>query len=44
MNDLILAYIIFAIVILHVIGGFVWVFYKFSKKKRNKPDNQADEV
>jgi hypothetical protein len=29
-----LAYIIFAIVLLHLILGFVWVIYKFSKKKK----------
>jgi hypothetical protein len=29
-----LAYIIFGIVMLHLILGFVWVFYKFFRKKR----------
>lgn len=33
-DNLTLAYIIFAIVLLHVILGFVWVIYKFSKKKK----------
>jgi len=38
-SDLTLAYIIFSIVILHLIGGFVWVFYKFSKKKSKKGES-----
>lgn len=42
MNDLNLAYIIFAIVLLHLIGGFVWVFYKFSKGKSEKGEKMTD--
>ena len=30
--SLTLAYIIFAIVLLHVVVGFVWVIWKFMKK------------
>ncbi len=28
------AYIIFGIVMLHLLLGFVWVFYKFYKKRK----------
>jgi hypothetical protein len=28
-----LAYIIFGVVMLHLVLGFVWVFYKFTKKR-----------
>ncbi len=34
--NLTLAYIIFGIVMLHLILGFVWVFFKFMRKKDKK--------
>jgi cbb3-type cytochrome oxidase subunit 3 len=35
-----LAYIIFAIVLLHVLVGFAWVIYKFSKKPKAKKEER----
>ncbi len=32
------AYIIFAIVMLHLVAGFAWVFYKFYKKREKPPE------
>lgn len=40
-------YIIFGIIMLHLIAGFGWLFYKleFQKKKSDKEENdQTDEV
>ena len=34
------AYIIFAIVMLHLAGGFIWAFIKMSKKPVNKKSKQ----
>ncbi len=33
-----LAYIIFAIILLHLVAGFVWVFYKFMRKPKEKEE------
>ncbi len=38
-----LAYIIFAIVLLHVVVGFAWVIYKFSKKPNHKEKSKIAE-
>ena len=35
-----LAYIIFAIVMLHLLAGFVWVFYKFYKKGEKQAETE----
>jgi len=44
LNNLIIAYIIFAIVLLHLAAGFAWVIYKFSKKNSgNYKDKDAIE-
>ncbi len=32
--EMTVAYIIFGIVMIHLIGGFAWVFYKFMKKPK----------
>jgi len=41
MNNTI-AYIIFGVVMLHLVLGFAWVIYKFSKKPDKKEnDNEA---
>ncbi len=39
MNNTI-AYIIFAIVMLHLVAGFVWVFIKMNKKPGDKNNNK----
>lgn len=36
-----IAYIIFGIVMLHLVIGFAWVIYKFSKKP-SKKENEKD--
>jgi len=43
MNNLTLAYIIFAIVLLHIVLGFAWVIYKFSGKSEKKEDSEESE-
>jgi len=43
MNNLTLAYTIFAIVILHLVLGFVWVIYKFSGKSKKKENSEQSE-
>jgi len=47
MNNM-LAYIIFAIVMLHLVAGFVWAFIKMNKKpakinQKNNSDKKSDE-
>lgn len=42
-DSLTLAYIIFAIVLLHLIGGFIWVFYKFMRKPKEKKQDPGNE-
>ncbi len=37
-----LAYIIFAIVILHIVIGFAWVIWKLSKKSNNIKGKDGD--
>ncbi len=37
-NNLTFYYIIFAIVLLHVVLGFAWVIYKFMKKSGEHPE------
>jgi heme/copper-type cytochrome/quinol oxidase subunit 2 len=39
-----LAYIIFGIVLLHVIGGFIWVIFKFMKKKETQNDKKEENT
>jgi len=41
-DNLTLAYIIFGIVLLHVIGGFVWVIFKFMKKKEKQSPKKEE--
>ena len=43
MNNLTLAYIIFAIVLLHIVLGFAWVIYKFSEKSKKKENTEQSE-
>jgi len=43
LNNLTIAYIIFAIVLLHLLAGFAWVIYKFSKKE-SKKYNEKDSI
>jgi hypothetical protein len=38
-----LAYIIFAIVMLHLVAGFAWAFIKMNKKPSNKNNNNQDD-
>jgi len=40
MNNTI-AYIIFGVVMLHLVLGFAWVIYKFSKKSDKKNENDV---
>jgi len=40
LNNLTIAYIIFAIVMLHLAAGFAWVLYKFSKKGSKKDTSE----
>ena len=44
MNDLTIAYVIFAIVLLHLVIGFAWVIYKFSKKDSGTDKNDREHV
>ena len=44
MSSMTLAYIIFTIVLLHVILGFAWVIYKFSKPKFKKEHKMPDDT
>ncbi len=37
-----IAYIIFAVVLLHLLLGFAWVIYKFSKKNPEKLQDKED--
>jgi len=37
------AYIIFGIVLLHVLVGFAWVIYKFEKKPGNQKKKDQDD-
>ncbi len=37
------AYIIFAIVMLHLVAGFAWAFIKMNKKPSNKQNNKSDD-
>ncbi|GEM_PF-3451714 len=43
MSSMTLAYIIFAIVLLHVLVGFAWVIYKFSKKPKVKEEQKMSD-
>ena len=36
-------YVIMAVVILHVVGGFGYLFYKLSPKKSDKKKNQKSK-
>jgi len=38
-----LAYIIFAIILLHLVAGFIWVFYKFMRKPKEKEKKLAKD-
>lgn len=35
-----LAYIIFTIILIHIIAGLAWAIYKISKKPTGKPGNK----
>lgn len=37
-------YIIFAIVLIHVIGGFVWVMIKLTRKPKSSRQAENDDV
>jgi len=37
------AYIIFGVVLLHLLVGFAWVIYKFEKKPSNKKKEDTDD-
>jgi len=42
-ENLTLAYIIFAIILLHLLAGFVWVFCKFMRKPKEKEKKLAKD-